>query len=116
MRPSAALRNRPPRPFSRTAGTDSANGNPPVENNNGRRAHVRAYETHPLAAAFPPQAPEVYAALVKDVAENGLAAPVVLHEGRVLDGVHRLRACLEAGVEPETVVYGGDDPAGFVVR
>lgn len=48
-----------------------------------------AYETHPLAAAFPPQAPEVYAALVKDVAENGLAAPVVLHEGRVLDGVHR---------------------------
>lgn len=75
-----------------------------------------AYETHPLAAAFPPQAPEVYAALVKDVAENGLAAPVVLHEGRVLDGVHRLRACLEAGVEPETVVYGGDDPAGFVVR
>ena len=36
--------------------------------------------------------PEVYAALVKDVAENGLAAPVVLHEGRVLDGVHRLGA------------------------
>ena len=75
-----------------------------------------AYETHPLAAAFPPQAPEVYAALVRDVAEHGLAAPVVLHEGMVLDGVHRLRACLEAGVEPETVVYAGDDPAGFVVR
>ena len=34
-----------------------------------------AYETHPLAAAFPPQAPEVYAALVKDVAENGLSWP-----------------------------------------
>ena len=75
-----------------------------------------AYETHPLAAAFPPQAPEVYAALVRDVAEHGLAAPVVLREGMVLDGVHRLRACLEAVAEPVFAYYEGDDPAGFVVR
>ena len=34
----------------------------------------------------------------------------------MLDGRHRLRACLEVGVEPRFKTYEGDDPVRFVMR
>ena len=73
------------------------------------------YELHPLALLFPPMGDDEYAELVEDVRTNGLLEPVVLHEGKVLDGRHRAQACADAGVELRTREYGGDDPAGFVV-
>jgi DNA modification methylase len=39
-------------------------------------------------------------ALAGDIAEKGLLNPVVLLDGKVLDGRNRLRACAKAGVEP----------------
>jgi hypothetical protein len=41
--------------------------------------------------------------------------PITLHEGKILDGRNRHRACEIAGVFPAFVEYIGADPLGFVV-
>ena len=54
----------------------------------------------PLAMAFPPLRPAQYARLLASIRAHGLRRPVVVWRDQVIDGVHRLKACLEAGVEP----------------
>jgi hypothetical protein len=60
-----------------------------------------AYEVHALCAVWPTMAEEQFAALVADIAAaKRLRDPILLYDGQVLDGAHRLRACLKAGVPP----------------
>jgi ParB-like chromosome segregation protein Spo0J len=73
-------------------------------------------EFHTLANIFPQVEGPEFADLVADIREHGLYDPIVMFEGRVLDGRNRLRACKVAGVEPVFTVYTGDDPVAFVVR
>lgn len=70
---------------------------------------------HPLAGLIPGMQADEYAALVADIGGRGLLEPIVLHEGLVLDGRHRYRACIDTGVEPRFRDYEGDDAVGFVV-
>lgn len=70
---------------------------------------------HPLSAAFPDMPEDEFAALVEDIRQNGLLQPVVTHDGMVLDGWHRYRASLEAGVTPSFEPYDGPDPVSFVL-
>jgi hypothetical protein len=73
-------------------------------------------EIHPLAEIFPPMSGEGFAALVADIRENGLREAVVLHEGKVLDGRNRCRACTELGIEPITKPWDQrGDPLSYVV-
>ncbi len=72
-------------------------------------------EFHPLAQHFPLMAGDEYRQLVEDIAAHGLREPIVVHEEMILDGRNRHRACLEAGVEPRTTVYDGDEPLAYVV-
>jgi len=48
-----------------------------------------------------------YQRLKDDIAKHGLIQPIVLHEGKVLDGRNRYRACRELGVQPRFVNYDG---------
>lgn len=60
-------------------------------------------EFHPLANIFPLIEGEDFDGLVKDVRENGLREPIVLLEGKILDGRNRYRACVAAGILPESL-------------
>jgi ParB-like chromosome segregation protein Spo0J len=58
---------------------------------------------HPLADLIPPMRDEEFAALVNNIKQNGLQEEIVLHEGMILDGRHRYRACLAAGWDEATI-------------
>jgi len=71
---------------------------------------------HPYADKFPMLADPEMAELVESIRANGLRNPVVLTvDGLILDGRNRAAACAIAGIEPETVVYDGDDLAEYVI-
>ena len=57
-----------------------------------------------------------YVALKESISRLGLLAPILMWQGMVVDGYHRLRACLELGVEPIFDVLSADaDPMEIVV-
>ena len=72
---------------------------------------------HPAAALFPLMDVDgaEFGELVRDLQEHGLLQPIVLHEGQVLDGRNRLRACRHAGVEPRYVAWTGESPTAYVL-
>lgn len=72
---------------------------------------------HPASGVFPLMDDAGLAALVEDVRAHGLLEPIVLHDGLVLDGRNRLRACELAGVEPRFVEWRPDGmtPVEWVV-
>lgn len=53
--------------------------------------------------------------LIEDIRENGQNYPITVDkDGVLLDGRNRLRACEALGIEPEYVVYEGDDAGAFI--
>jgi N6-adenosine-specific RNA methylase IME4 len=73
------------------------------------------YEVHELCKLFPAMPEDQFNALVEDIREHGQREPVVLYEGKILDGRHRYRACRALDVSFSHVEYVGDDPLGFVI-
>lgn len=72
-------------------------------------------ELHPLCTLFPRLGDDDLHALAADIAAHGLRHPIVLHDGMVLDGGNRYRACLIAGVEPKFVEFAGGNLASYVI-
>jgi N6-adenosine-specific RNA methylase IME4 len=70
---------------------------------------------HTLASLFPLLEGADFDGLVDDIRTHGLREPVVLYQGRVLDGRNRLRACELAGVAPRFETYTGDDPVAYMI-
>ncbi len=70
---------------------------------------------HPLSEIFPAMEGAEFAALLVDVKAHGLIQPLVMYQGKILDGRNRARACLQLGIKPKTVDYRGDDPLGYVL-
>lgn len=70
---------------------------------------------HPLSNIFPLMEGREFEELKSDIKEHGLREAVVAHDGMILDGRNRYRACHELGIEPETKDFTGNDPAAFVV-
>ena len=77
--------------------------------------HPQEYELHELCKLFPPMPEDQFTALMQDISANGLRQPIVIHEGKILDGRHRYKACINLGLQPVSVIYDGDDPLGFVI-
>ena len=67
-----------------------------------------ALEYHPACELFPLMQGDEYDKLVADIRKNGLREPIWLHEGKIIDGRNRYRACLKAGVEPQTRNWDGE--------
>lgn len=74
-------------------------------------------EQHPLALQLVPGTmPEnEFAAFCEDIKKRGQRHKIIKFEDKVLDGMHRYRACLLAGLTPLFEEYTGDDAAGLVI-
>lgn len=71
---------------------------------------------HPYADKFPMLPASELADLAESIRENGLRQPIVVTpDGLILDGRNRYAACRSIGIEPETVLYNGDDLAEYVI-
>ena len=73
------------------------------------------YEIHELANIIPEMAAIEFDELVKDITENGLLDPITLYQGKILDGRHRYKACMQIGLVPEFEEYEGDNPIQYVL-
>lgn len=78
-------------------------------------ANRLALELHPLCTLFPRLVGVEFDALKADIVANGQREPITVHEGLVLDGGNRYRACIEAGVAPQLLEFTGADPVAFVL-
>lgn len=75
-----------------------------------------ALQFHPVANIFPMMQPDEYQALVEDIRANGLLEPIWTHEGQVIDGRNRWKACQEAGIAPTFREWSGQGSlVAFVV-
>ena len=54
----------------------------------------------PWAQIFPPRKEERFQLLKGHIELHGQLEPIIRHNGLIFDGVHRLRACIELGLEP----------------
>lgn len=64
-------------------------------------------EFHEYAAIFEMMDGDRFDELVADIKQKGLFVPIVLFEGKILDGRNRYLACKKAGVEPKYVEWTG---------
>lgn len=68
---------------------------------------TQGMEFHPVANLFPLMDADDFEALIEDIRANGLHDDIVLHEGKIVDGRHRYRACLKAKREPRFQDWDG---------
>ena len=75
-----------------------------------------AFLVSALAGIFPPMTGDEYARLEESIREIGLMEEITLWRGTVIDGAHRLRACLRLGIEPKFSSLPDDaDPLAHVI-
>ena len=72
-------------------------------------------ETHNLAKLIPAPTLAEFLALRDDIKINGQKLPIILFEGKILDGRTRYKACRELGLDPITAQFAGDSPTATVI-
>ncbi|MBK8583255.1 MAG: hypothetical protein IPL86_15990 [Flavobacteriales bacterium] len=75
-------------------------------------------ELHQLCTVFPEITGNEFLDFVESIQDEGVHHPIVLFEGKILDGRNRWRACVELGIDPPTVEFTGtyEDALAFVKR
>jgi len=73
------------------------------------------YDIHDLCKLFPVMPAAQFDALVEDIRDNGLQSPIILFEGKILDGRHRYKACVNLGIDPDFEEFEGADALAFVI-
>jgi len=79
-----------------------------AEQHAGGGETLQDYPPHPVADLFPMMSTTELGALAADIEERGLDEPIVLFEGKVIDGRNRQAACTIAGVTPRFVEWDGE--------
>lgn len=74
-----------------------------------------SHSLHPAAEVFPVMDEAAFAALVADIAAHGQREPILILDGQVIDGRHRLRACEQLGIEPVIREVSADDGDPFAM-
>lgn len=65
-------------------------------------------DCHEIANLFPEMSGNEFRELSQDISRNGLIDPIWTHEGLIIDGKHRYRACLILGIEPRYQEWAGE--------
>lgn len=79
-------------------------------------ASHQQFEFHPVLTIFPEMSEEEFRELKNDIKDNGLIEPIWLHDGQIIDGRNRYKACSQLGIKPAFTEYKGDGSlAAFVV-
>lgn len=75
------------------------------------------FEFHPASEIFPLLEGKEFDELVESIKTNGQQVPILLHQGKILDGRNRYLACLKAKAEPWTskAELDGKTPAEYVL-
>lgn len=76
-------------------------------------ATTTALVAHPYADAWPMLDQDDLTALAMDIGVNGLREPIVIYDGKILDGRNRHAACAAAGITPAYEDFDGDDDAAL---
>jgi hypothetical protein len=77
---------------------------------------MQKYEDHELSKLLPMMGESDLSELAADISLNGLRAPITIHEGKILDGRNRYKACGIAKVAPRFRDLNGDgDPLAFII-
>jgi ParB-like chromosome segregation protein Spo0J len=66
------------------------------------------YLPHSIAEIVPPMREDEYLAFRDDIRANGLVVPIMLFEGKILDGRHRYRACMDTNQPLSFREFQGD--------
>jgi hypothetical protein len=79
-------------------------------------ADWRALEPHDMCAVFPRLPDEERELLRQSIIGNGMRFPIVLFEGKILDGRQRFEICRDEDVEPRFETFMGPGSAmAFVI-
>jgi hypothetical protein len=70
---------------------------------------------HPAANFLPELSSAEFQELRDDIKARGLLEPILVKDGHVIDGRHRLRACEQLGIEPTLQEYEGTDCIAEIV-
>lgn len=70
---------------------------------------LHGHRISPLARRFAPLSAPVYERFKRSIANNGQQVPIARRDGVIYDGVHRLKACVELGLEPRFMEIGADE-------
>ena len=85
--------------------------NPPAEPGAAQSIYLISptdkVEVHELADAFPLTEGKEFENIKKSIMESGQQVPVIMHNGVLLDGRNRWRACLELGITVTAVGWNG---------
>lgn len=62
---------------------------------------------HPIANIFPLMEGVPFEAFVEDIRLNGQHVPILVHDGQIIDGRNRYRACQQLGMPPRIETWDG---------
>jgi ParB family chromosome partitioning protein len=73
------------------------------------------YEFHPIASIFPLMSGDEFDRFKEDIRTRMQQEPIILYQGKILDGRNRYNACKALYREPNVEEYKGSDPLGYVL-
>jgi len=83
--------------------------------NNSNKKKINRLDVHPLASIFPSLNEREQQELENSIKKIGLQEEITLYERKILDGVHRYKACIKVGVEPRYKMFPDGISAEFFV-
>lgn len=76
---------------------------------------MKQYEFHPISEIFPLLEGKEFEDFCGDLEANGLHEPIVLYQGKILDGRNRYRGCVARKLKARFEKFTGKDPIAFVL-